>query len=772
MPRPSEELAAPLVARRWRIEGRVQGVGYRPFVFRLAHEHGLHGWVCNGQEGVEVVAEGPEANMAAFGRDLRCRTPGLARPERIADESIPPLRSTDFRIRDSNTTGASRIQVPPDQSVCAECLAEMHDPSARRFQYPFTNCTQCGPRYTIIRALPYDRYNTTLAAFELCAACAGEYSDPLDRRFHAQPLACPGCGPRLYWHKGEYELHASEAALTACIASLRDGQIVAIRGVGGYHLMCDAANPNAVNTLRARKHRPAKPLALMVPLTGPDGLDMARRLATLSDIESAALLDPARPIVLIERRHDAPVADAIAPGSSELGLMLPYSPLHHMLLERFGGALVATSANPSGAPVLTDPDTVEERLSGIADAFLHHNRPIERAADDPVVRLLDERIRPIRLGRGTAPMELTVDPPLERPMLALGAFLKTTVALAWGDRVVISPHIGDLGNPHSRRMLHEVAESLQALYGVRAESVTCDAHPDFPTSRWARGCGLPATVVLHHHAHASAVAGEFAVKSPMLCFAWDGVGYGEDGTLWGGEAFYGSPGQWRRVASWRPFSLPGGSRAMEEPWRTALGLCWEVGRSWTGAPADLDPLLRQAFEARWRTPRTSAVGRLFDAAAALLGLVHETSFEAQAPALLESLAHEGHVCASKLDAATATPVELPLRTDAHGVLRTDWAPLLDLLLDGSRDVAERAAAFHASLARALVMQTLELRTRLSFEQVGLCGGVFQNRLLIRAVRKALQARGIEVLIPVRLPVNDAAISYGQVIETAARVRPK
>jgi hydrogenase maturation protein HypF len=757
---PMRQLDETLGARRWRIEGRVQGVGFRPFVFRLAQQYGLRGWVCNGLAGVEVVAEGREADLGAFGRDLRSRAPPLARPGRIEEESIAPPRSADFRIHDSQALGASVVCIPPDQSVCSDCLAEMHDPSARRFEYPFINCTQCGPRYTIIRALPYDRRHTSLAGFALCTDCAREYANPLDRRFHAQPLACPRCGPQLSWHAAQGELRDGPAALAACIEALRAGAIVAVRGVGGYHLMCDAANTGTVRSLRERKHRPAKPLALMVPAAGADGLDIARRLAVLSSAESQALLDPARPIVLVSRRADAPVAPGIAPQLAEFGLMLPYSPLHHLLLEQFAAPLVATSANLSGEPVLTDPVTVEQRLSSVADAFLHHDRPIERPADDPVLRSLAGRVRPLRLGRGTAPLELRLAVPLPRPLLALGAFLKTTVALAFHDRVIVSPHIGDLGSPRTRRVLHEIASDLQALYGVRAEAVACDAHPDFPTSRWARDCGLPATAVFHHHAHASAVAGEFEVREPMLCFTWDGVGYGEDQTLWGGEALLGAPGRWQRVASWRPFALPGGDRAIAQPWRTALALCWQSGRSWPDAPRDLDPLLLRAFENRWRMPQTSAVGRLFDAAAALLGLLDETSFEAQAPMQLEAMA-EGRQSA---------PIELPLDPDGHGIVRSDWAPLLDMLLDTRCAAAERAAVFHASLAQALVRQALAVRARSCFTRVGLSGGVFQNRLLSQAAQAGLAAHGFEVLIPAQLPMNDAAISFGQVIEAAARER--
>lgn len=743
-----------MTARRWIIHGRAQGVGFRPFVFRLAQEYGLNGWVRNGGVGVEVVAVGTEATLGAFGLDLRRRAPPLARLGRFEEESIAAPAAADFRIRASVSGGVAPTQIAPDQSPCAECLAEMRDPAARRHQYGFINCTQCGPRYTIIRALPYDRMSTSLADFPLCADCAREFADPLDRRFHAQPLACAHCGPRLFWRPD-----AGLSPLAACIAALHAGKIVAVRGIGGYHLMCDAADGHAVRALRLRKRRPDKPLALMLPMAGTDGLEWVRRLTLALPAESAALLTPARPIVLAKRRPGAPVAAETAPRMNELGVMLPCSPLHHQLTDGFGSPLVATSANVSGEPVLTDPEEAERALAGIADGYLHHDRDIVRPAEDSVLRWLDGELRPIRLGRGSAPLEFALPEPMVRPTIALGAFSKVTVALAWGDRVVVSPHVGSLSSARGRRLVQAVATDLQTLYGVQAEAVVCDAHPDFPTHRWARDCGLPATAIWHHHAHASALAGEHGTRQPLLCFTWDGLGHGEDRSLWGGEALWGRPGAWRRVASWRPFKLLGGGKAALAPWRTGLALCWQTGRSWPDAPRNLDPLLRRAFDAGFGMPRTSAVGRLFDAAAALLGLADDSSFEAQAPMQLEAVA--------ELAPEGRAAMVLPLRLDRDGIWRSDWEPLLDMLLDQADSVAGRAARFHATMVDALVAQACAVRDRQPFTQIGLCGGVFQNQLLSRAAACALRARGFDVILPVRLPLNDGGISFGQIIEAAA-----
>ncbi len=742
------------------VVGRVQGVGFRPFVYRLAHRHGLSGWVCNAGGEVHVHVEGRKRELHGFTEELIAEAPPLARPRLLRDEKAAPEGFDDFTIRESESRGPARIHVPPDQFACDDCLAELNDPAARRYRYPFINCTQCGPRYTIIRAMPYDRPNTTLAGFELCPACRREYEDPLDRRFHAQPLACPVCGPGLQWSRPpDAVVNDTEAALAACIDALRAGEIVGVRGIGGYDLVCDAGDSATVSRLRERKHRPDKPFALMVPEAGADGLDWARALARIGPEEAAALSDPVRPIVLVARRAGAPLAPGIAPALDEIGLMLPYSPLHHLLLAAFERPLVATSGNISGEPVLTDPVEAEDRLGRVADAFLHHNRPIERPADDPVLRRMADGWSRIRLGRGLAPLELDLPFRLERPLLAVGSFMKTTVALAWEDRVVISPHIGDLASPRSRRIFRQVCADLQSLYGVQAEVLACDAHPDFPNSRWAKAQDLPVTEVLHHHAHASAAAGEFGdVAESILCFTWDGTGLGADGTIWGGEALLGRPGDWQRVATWRSFRLPGGERAITEPWRSALGLCWATGTLWPAGDRLADPLLHSAWRAGSNSPPTSSIGRLFDAAAAIIGDVHTVCYDGLAPMLLETQAAE----------MEAEALKLPLREDRGGLLVTDWSPLLPFLLDDSLSPGERAARFHAALARALLDQAVALRVHHDFTRVALAGGVFQNRHLTETVIALLEHAGFSVRLPRLVPVNDGGIAYGQVVEVAGR----
>jgi hydrogenase maturation protein HypF len=760
----SARLRAPLsetaAALRWRVGGRVQGVGYRPFVYRLAQRFELSGWVRNHGGEVEIHAQGRVEQLQAFSEALLGQAPPAAVARVLDRYHASGEAFEDFRIVASIAGESAQTHVPPDLFTCNECLTELFEPTDRRYRYPFINCTQCGPRYTLIRALPYDRPNTTLAKFTLCAACAAEYGNPLDRRFHAQPLACPVCGPVLRWKINQLQIDGNAPALSAARAALQAGLIVAARGVGGYHLLCDAANEDAVARLRARKRRGAKPFALMVPWRGADGLEFARTLAELSTLQATTLLDCQRPIVLLQQRAHALIAASVAPNLNELALMLPYSPLHHLLLHDFGAALVATSGNLSGEPVLTDPEQVEARLAGIADAFLHHDRPIARPADDPVVRVLASSVRPLRLGRGSAPLELRLARPVRVPTLAVGAYLKTTVALAWGDRAVVSPHIGELASPRGREVFAQVARDLQQLYGIRAEAIAHDAHPGFPNTRWALDSGLPTEQVWHHHAHAAAVAGEYSGDAPLLCFTWDGVGLGPDQTLWGGEGLLGRPGAWTQVASFRPFRLPGGERTARQPWRTALALCWESGTDWPAGQNLGEPLLRAAFDAGLNAPWTTAIGRMFDGAAALLGLCLHASYEAEAPRRLEALC-----------TGSAVPVALPLSRDSAGVWRSDWAPLVQALINERRSIAERAAVFHASLAHALLDQALAVRRQRGVARVGLSGGVFQNRILTEHVHRLLSEAGFEVLIPRLLPLNDAAISFGQLIEAAAVQNP-
>ncbi|MGO8829570.1 MAG: carbamoyltransferase HypF [Steroidobacteraceae bacterium] len=752
---------------RWRVGGRVQGVGFRPFVYRLAHLYELSGWVRNSGGEVEIHAEGSPERLQLFGAALLSRAPPASAARLLDVRAVPGERSEGFRILSSTAGEELHVHVPPDLFTCEECLAELRDPTARRYRYPFINCTQCGPRYTLIRAMPYDRANTTLERFTLCPQCAAEYGDPLDRRFHAEPLACPACGPALYWCAAGLRVDGNTPALAAAVAALREGRIVAMRGVGGYHLLCDAASEPAVGRLRTRKGRPAKPLAVMVPWRGTDGLEFARRLVKLSAREALALCAPERPILIAAGHAHGPLAASVAPGLRELGLMLPYSPLHHLLLEDFGGALVATSGNISGEPVLTEPAEAQARLGPVADGFLHHDRPIARPADDPVMRMVAGRVRPVRPGRGSAPLEITLPARVGVPTLAVGAYMKTTVALAWDDRAVVSPHIGDLASPRAREVFAKVAHDLQQLYGVRAERIAHDAHPGFPNTRWARESGLPTLAVWHHWAHASAVAGEYPNEAPMLCFGWDGVGLGPDGSLWGGEALLGRPGSWERVASWRPFRLPGGERAAHEPWRTALSLSWESGLPWPACAPSRDPelagasvaVLHAAWERGLNAPATTSVGRLFDAAAAMLGVCLKASHEGEAPMRLETLCSDAE--------SEGEAVAVPLTRDPSGIWRSDWSALLPTLLDTGVDPAARANAFHSSLARALFEQAVVVRRQSGVTRVALSGGVFQNRILTERAAALLTAAGFEVLIPRRLPVNDAAISFGQLIETLA-----
>jgi hydrogenase maturation protein HypF len=739
------------------LSGHVQGVGFRPFVYRLARQHQLTGRVQNQLGTVEIIAAGSPDALHKFQKDLLQKAPPLSRPHIDEVEPLDDRAFDEFEIAASSAQADARIFVPNDYFMCDDCRRELHDPSDRRYRYPFINCTQCGPRYTLIEALPYDRANTSMAAYPLCSECNMEYLDPGNRRFHAEPVACPTCGPQLSFHdKRESNTIVGAAAIDAALSNLRCGEIIAVKGIGGYHLMCDAHEYAAIETLRQRKHRPSKPLAVMFPLAGVDGLDSVRNYAELTAEEAELLASPARPIVLVSKKRGGDLADNIASGLSEIGAFLPYSPLHQLLLDEFSGPLVATSANISGEPVLTKNDEVESRLAGVAGAFLHHDRPIVRPADDPVFRRISGATRPLRIGRGCAPLELELPGRQPQPLLAVGGHMKGTVALSWDDRVVVSPHIGEMGSPRSLAVFEQLAHDLQKLYGVRAERIVCDAHPGYTTHRWAKKQALPVSTVWHHRAHAAALAAEGALSGQSLIFTWDGVALGEDQTLWGGEALLGNPGAWRRVSSLRPFHLPGGERAGREPWRSAAALQWGCGRAWSDS-ADVDGLAHRAWQSGLNCPQTSAAGRVFDAAAALIAKVTHASFEAEGPMLLESL------CQS-----SAHAIDLPLAKDAAGIWRSDWEPLLDVMTNEEQSQRSRAEVFHASMARVVLQQAQKVREEHVVDQVGLCGGVFQNRVLTEQVIELLTADDFRVFLPATLPCNDAALSFGQAAELAAR----
>jgi hydrogenase maturation protein HypF len=732
-------------ARRFTLGGQVQGVGFRPFVYRLAHELGLRGWVKNAAGTVRIHVEGPTLALDAFAHKLIEQAPAISRPILVLDETTQAGCGAAFDILPSDSETEPDIHVPPDYFACDDCLREMRDPTDRRHGYAFINCTQCGPRYTLIEALPYDRPNTAMAGFPLCPDCRREYQDPANRRFHAEPVACPVCGPHLEFVDARGTVTGDEAALAAAVGALQRDGIVAVKGVGGYHLMCNAASDTAVAALRQRKPRPGKPLAVMFPADGRQLTDTVQ----LTPEAETLLKSPARPIVLSAMRAGHGLSSLIAPGLNEIGCFLPYSPLHHLLLDRFGGPLVATSGNISGEPVLTANDEAAERLGRIAEAFLHHNRPIVRPADDPVYRIIAGRPRPLRLGRGIAPLEVELPRTLPEPVLALGSHMKNCICLAWDKRAVISPHIGELDAARSLETMIRVAGDLQRLYQVSARHLLIDRHPGYGYRRWARETGLPTTEIWHHRAHGSALAWEFPDVEDWIVFAWDGVGLGEDGNLWGGEGYTGRPGNWRRAASFRPFRLPGGELAGRAPWRSAAALLWECGQ-----PADFAPdLLRQAWERGINTPTSTSVGRLFDAAAALTGLCQAVSFEGEAPMKLEAAASDDQ-----------TPTELPLQADPDGILRSDWSVLLPMLTDSTLRQADRAGRFHAALADALLAQAIALRARTGANDVGLTGGVFQNRRLTEWIGDRLTQHGFATHLPERIPINDAGIGLGQVME--------
>jgi hydrogenase maturation protein HypF len=746
-----------VVAKRIRLQGHVQGVGFRPFVYRLAHKHGIVGHVQNQLGEVEIVASGTADAVAQFTSKLIDAAPPLSSPTLGDVATIDVPEADTFEIIGSLADADAKIFVPPDYFMCDACKSELRDPSDRRHAYPFINCTQCGPRYTLIEALPYDRPNTSMSEFPLCAHCEAEYRDPVDRRFHAEPVACSRCGPHLTFSSDDGEcIDTTGDALARAVHAIGSGQIVAVKGIGGYHLVCDAINEQAVADLRARKQRPHKPLAVMFPVAGEDGLDFARQYVSFTAAEAAIAAGPIRPIVLATKRTDCPLASNIAPGLNEIGIFLPYSPLHQLLLDEFGGPVVATSGNISGEPVLTDNEEAVLRLKPIVDAFLQHNRRIVRPADDPVYRRIAGNMRPLRIGRGCAPRELDLRWTQREPLLAVGGHMKGTVALSWDNRVVISPHIGEMDSPRSLDVFEQVARDLQDLYGVTARRVVCDAHPGYTTHRWAQRQGLPVDTVWHHEAHASAAAAEFDLPGSWLMFTWDGVGLGRDGTLWGGEALLGRPGDWQRFASLRTFRLPGGEKAGREPWRSAAAMYWECDLDWRECP-DAEGLARSAWENDLNCPVTSAAGRLFDAAAAVICEFPVASFEAQGPMMLEALCRN-----------PARGIDLDIVASEDGVLRTDWQPLLAMMTDASVAAGVRAEVFHASVARAILAQAEVARERQPIEQVGLCGGVFQNRLLAEQTIDLLESKGFSVYLPQVLPCNDAALSYGQAAEVAAR----
>ena len=727
---------------RWRLEARgaVQGVGFRPFVYRLARESGLDGFVANDPRGAAIEVEGPLAKLEGFVARLEAELPPPAAVHQLRRTRIAPGGERGFRILASTERGERTAQVLADLATCEACLAEVLDPADRRHAYPFANCTRCGPRFSIVRALPWDRPNTTMERFALCPACRAEYEDPRDRRFHAQPNACPACGPRLALWAADGRVLGGDP-LEGAARALCDGAIVAVKGLGGFHLMADAADGAAVTRLRSRKPRREKPFALMVR-----DLAQARALCRVDAAATQALASPEAPILLLPRRPGAPVHESVAPGNPYLGVMLPATPLHHLLLRRVGRPLVATSGNLSEEPICTDERDALARLAGIADLLLVHDRPIARHVDDSVAWIAAGETRLLRRARGFAPRPVPVEAELP-PLLAVGGHLKSSVALGVGRQVFVSQHLGDLETPEALGAFERVIEDFLRLYEVAPVAVAHDLHPDYASTRWALASGLRCIPVQHHHAHLAACLAENGCAGPVLGVVWDGTGYGPDGTIWGGEFLVGSAAGFRRVAHLRPFRLPGGDAAVREPRRSALALLHEIGE-------EIEPeVLRRMIEKGIHAPLTSSAGRLFDGVAALVGPWQRTSFEGQAAMGLEHL----------VDPAVGDAYPL----DVVGE-ELDWRPLVEALLDDRRRGAApgaMAARFHNALVEGIVA----VARAVGEPAVALSGGCFQNRVLLERAAARLAAEGFRVLLHRHVPPSDGGISLGQVAVAAARL---
>jgi hydrogenase maturation protein HypF len=750
--------------RRLHVRGQVQGVGFRPFVYRIATECRLSGWVCNDSAGVTIELEGPATRLLEFESRLRAEAPRLARIVELQASELPASGDTGpFRIVASGG-GAGGAHVTPDTAVCPDCLAELFEPRDRRWRYPFINCTNCGPRYTITRALPYDRPNTSMASFAMCEPCLAEYRDPLHRRFHAQPNACADCGPSLALLAADGQPAAGDDPLAGALALIRSGAILAVKGIGGFHLVCDADHADTVATLRERKNREEKPFALMVA-----NVASAARHASLGPAERAALESPERPIVLLARRD--PAADrpaGVAPGLAMLGVMLPYAPLHYLLFHESVGrpagldwlerpmdlTLVCTSANPGGEPLVIDNDEALRRLGGIADAFLMHDRDILVRCDDSLAQVREGRLRFIRRARGQTPRAIQ----LARggaPILALGGYLKNTVCVTRGDEAFVSQHVGDLDNRPTCRALEETAAHLLDVLDIEPAGIACDLHPDFASTRlaerFAADRGIELLRVQHHHAHVAAVMAEHRLARPVLGLALDGVGLGEGGAIWGGELLRVDTGGFTRLGHLAPIALPGGDRAAREPWRMAaaalhaLGRGEEIERRFShGAAAAVHQMLAQDV----RCPATTSAGRWFDAAAGMLGLKEVMRYEGQAAMLLEGLA--------TAHGAVDPAPDIRLSDD----LILDLLPLVGRLADTS-DAGFGAALFHSTLARGLADWVAVAANRTGIEDVVLSGGCFMNRVLATEVARRLADAGLVVHEACELPPNDGGIAAGQ-----------
>lgn len=747
---------------RLEIQGIVQGVGFRPFVYQLAQQFGLKGWVNNSTMGVTIEVEGGRSPLDLFLKKLQTELPVNARIDTLTSDYLEPVHFQEFVIHRSQL-GEKTAIVLPDLATCSACLAEIFDPNNRRYHYPFTNCTHCGPRYSIIETLPYDRPLTSMVDFPMCADCQREYEDPGDRRFHAQPNACPKCGCHLAFLSNQGTIIAQrEAALNHAIDALQRGEIIALKGLGGFQLLVDASSVAAVAKLRQKKQRPDKPFAVMYP-----DLDRLNHDCKVSALEEKLLLSPASPIILLQKKQGFSLALNVAPDNPNLGVMLPYTPLHHLLLTTLNFPVVTTSGNLSDEPICIDEQEALDRLRHIADYFLIHNRRILRPVDDSVVRVINQIPIILRRSRGYAPEPILLKQPLNQNILALGAHLKNTVAITQKDRIFVSQHIGDLSNQQTVQAMENTLKKLSQIYDFKPDIITCDLHPDYLSTQYAKTLAqqlnIPLIPVQHHQAHIYACIAEHHLELPILGVAWDGTGYGEDGTIWGGEFFSVEANHCQRIASIKPFPLLGGDQANKEPRRSALSLLLQVFGSIDSIPQNISILkafspqelniLTTMWAKKINTPLTSSIGRIFEAIASILGLGQRSSFEGQAAMALEFL-----IGNRKTDDHYSFTLE-----NEQNISRINLKSMIQAIVKDVELGIEQSlisAKFHQTLVEII----LKVAQKNQHKNIVLAGGCFQNKYLLERTIQRLEAENFQVYYPQRFPPNDGAIALGQIIK--------
>ncbi|MGK7930611.1 MAG: carbamoyltransferase HypF [Microcystaceae cyanobacterium] len=735
------------------IKGAVQGVGFRPFIYCLATELSLTGWVNNTASGVTIEVEGNPSTLNLLIQRIKAEKPSAAYIQSLETQALNLYNYQSFEIR-SSLDGDKNTIILPDLSTCNACLKELFDPQNRRYHYPFINCTHCGPRYSIIEALPYDRPNTTMKDFNLCESCKKEYHNPLDRRFHAQPNACPVCGPHLeLWDREGNVLATHEDALNLTVEAIKMGKILAIKGLGGFHLMVDANNEMVVKLLRQRKHRPDKPFALMYP-----SLEKVKQDCYISPLEKDLLCSPQSPIVLLKKLDKTCLAASVAPRNPYLGIMLPYTPLHHLLLNALSIPLVATSGNLSNEPICIDEYEALKQLKGIADLFLVHNRPIVRPIDDSIARVINNQVILIRRGRGYAPFPITLkNNPPSPSILAVGGQLKNTVAILRQNNIFISQHIGDLGTEKAGEAFTEVMDSLSNLYEFKPDIIACDKHPNYYSTQYANSQPIQVFPVQHHYAHILAAMADNQVEAPVLGVAWDGTGYGDDRTIWGGEFIKINHINYQRVAYFDPFPLVGGNAAIKEPRRVALGLIYNIDPSLESLPKSILSaftsqelkLLKTSLDRSFNAPLTSSVGRLFDGVSALLGCYQKVSFEGQAAIELE-------FALSEMDCDDSYPFTI----SDQGIIY--WQIMIQEILkeiEQNIPISLISVKFHNTLVEIII----KIAQKIQLKQIILTGGCFQNAYLTQKALLKLQDKQFTPYIACNLPPNDGAIAVGQIM---------